>query len=112
MAMKSLVLYLAVSCAAATSQTCDGNGPCTLENIGIPSKLNNFIGGEFVAPADGAYVNVVSPATGEVIAECASSTTTDVERAIAGAKKAQDIWGSCKCSARLVTAGTSANVVM
>lgn len=94
MAMKSLVLYLAVSCAAATSQTCDGNGPCTLENIGIPSKLNNFIGGEFVAPADGAYVNVVSPATGEVIAECASSTATDVERAIAGAKTAQDIWGS------------------
>merc|ERR1740127_442505 len=95
MALKSLILFLALSSATATSSpTCDGNGPCTLENVGIPSKLNNFIGGEFVAPADGTYMNVVSPATGEVIAECASSTAEDVDAAIAAAKKAQDVWGS------------------
>ena len=31
-------------------------------------RLANFIGGEFVAPASGAYIDDIGPATGEVIA--------------------------------------------
>ena len=32
-------------------------------------RLANFIGGEFVAPASGAYLDDIEPATGNVIAQ-------------------------------------------
>jgi betaine-aldehyde dehydrogenase len=56
------------------------------------TKLQNFIGGEFVDPADGQTEEVVNPATGEVIAEAPLSTAEDVERAVAAAREAFDGW--------------------
>ena len=47
------------------------------------TKLQNFIGGEFVDPAEGQTEEVVNPATGEVIAEAPLSTADDVDRAVA-----------------------------
>jgi hypothetical protein len=38
------------------------------------TKLQNFIDGDFVAPAEGATEEVVNPATGEAIAEAPLST--------------------------------------
>src|SRR6266550_562430 len=58
------------------------------------TKLQNFIGGEFVDPADGQTEEVVDPATGEVIAEAPLSTAEDVERAVAAAREAFDGWAA------------------
>ena len=58
------------------------------------TKLQNFIGGEFVDPADGQTEEVVNPATGEVIAEAPLSTAADVERAVAAAREAFDGWAA------------------
>jgi len=58
------------------------------------AKLNNFIGGEAVEPADGATEEVVNPATGETIAEAPLSSAEDVDRAVGAAKKAFDGWAA------------------
>ena len=51
-----------------------------------------FIGGEFVDSSSGETMEVLNPATGEVIAEVPRGTADDVERAVAAAKKAWDAW--------------------
>ena len=56
------------------------------------TKLQNFIGGEFVDPVEGQTEEVVNPATGEAIAEAPLSTADDVDRAVAAAREAFDGW--------------------
>jgi betaine-aldehyde dehydrogenase len=58
------------------------------------TKLQNFIDGEFVDPAEGATEEVVNPATGEGIAEAPLSTKKDVDRAVAAARKAFEGWST------------------
>jgi betaine-aldehyde dehydrogenase len=52
--------------------------------------LKNFIGGEFVDPAEGETEPVLNPATGEVIAQAPLSTKQDVDRAVDAARRAWD----------------------
>jgi betaine-aldehyde dehydrogenase len=58
------------------------------------TKLQNFIDGDFVGPAEGATEEVINPATGETIAEAPLSTAEDVERAVAAARKAFGAWST------------------
>jgi len=51
-----------------------------------------FIGGEFVDSSSGETMEVLNPATGEVIAEVPRGTADDVDRAVAAAQKAWDEW--------------------
>ncbi|HYE74125.1 MAG TPA: aldehyde dehydrogenase family protein, partial [Blastocatellia bacterium] len=60
----------------------------------IPITIDNVIGGNRLAPSTGAYLNVVSPATGKVIAHVASSNPTYVNLAVAKAKEAFKNWSS------------------
>ena len=56
------------------------------------ASYKNFIDGEWVDSASGATMDVLNPATGEVIAEVPSCTAEDVNRAVAAAKKALPDW--------------------
>ena len=56
--------------------------------------FNNFIDGESAAPAEGRTMDVVNPATGEVMAQAPDSTTEDVERAVKAARGAFDGWSN------------------
>ncbi|HEY1359310.1 MAG TPA: gamma-aminobutyraldehyde dehydrogenase [Thermoleophilaceae bacterium] len=56
------------------------------------TKLQNFIDGEFVDPAEGATEEVLNPATAEAIAEAPLSTAEDVDRAVQAAKRAFPEW--------------------
>src|SRR2546423_675641 len=58
------------------------------------TKLQNFINGELVDPAEGATEEVVNPATGEAIAEAPLSSEEDVGRAVAAARDAFDGWAA------------------
>ena len=51
-----------------------------------------FIGGEFVDSSSGETMEVLNPATGEVIAEVPAGTAEDVERAVAAAETAWGEW--------------------
>jgi betaine-aldehyde dehydrogenase/aminobutyraldehyde dehydrogenase len=56
------------------------------------SKHQNFIGGEWVDSTGGETMEVLNPATGDVIAEVPSATAADVDRAVQAAKKALVEW--------------------
>ncbi len=56
------------------------------------TKQKQFIGGEFVDSASGETMEVLNPATGEVIAEVPRADAEDVDRAVDAAKKAWDEW--------------------
>ncbi|QCR34617.1 aldehyde dehydrogenase family protein [Nissabacter sp. SGAir0207] len=64
---------------------------------GFPLKLkaryDNFIGGEWVPPANNQYFSNLTPVTGQVMCEIASSSTADVDRALDAAHKAKAEWG-------------------
>jgi 1-pyrroline dehydrogenase len=56
------------------------------------AHYKNFIGGEWVDSASGETMEVLNPATGEVIAEVPRGTSEDVDRAVAAAKAALPEW--------------------
>jgi aminomuconate-semialdehyde/2-hydroxymuconate-6-semialdehyde dehydrogenase len=63
-------------------------------------RLQNYIDGQFAAPANGAYLPNVAPATGEVYGEIPDSGAEDVERAITAAKKAFPLWSNLTAAER------------
>src|SRR5215210_4575456 len=58
------------------------------------TRLQNFINGEFVDPAEGQTEPVINPATAEQIAEAPLSTEEDVNRAVEAARRAFESWGN------------------
>ena len=59
-------------------------------------KASHFINGRYVEDTDGAPIDVVYPATGEVIARVHSATPAIVELAVAAARAAQPAWARLK----------------
>ena len=57
---------------------------------------SHYIDGEYVEDEAGATLQVVYPATGEVIATLHAATPALVERAVAAAKRAQGEWGALR----------------
>ena len=56
------------------------------------TQLSNFIGGEFVAPSEGTYTDVVNPSTGAVYASAPLSTGPDIDAAFTAAQRAFKDW--------------------
>jgi aminobutyraldehyde dehydrogenase len=56
------------------------------------TRYQAFIGGEWADAAGGETMEVIAPATGEVIAEVPRCGAEDVDRAVAAAKKALPDW--------------------
>jgi 1-pyrroline dehydrogenase len=56
------------------------------------SQHKNFVGGKWVDAVDGGTMEVLNPATGEVIAEVPQGTQADVDRAVEAAKEALPEW--------------------
>src|SRR6478735_3465179 len=56
------------------------------------SQHKNFVGGEWVDAVEGGTMEVLNPATGDVIAEVPSGTQADVDHAVEAAKKALPEW--------------------
>lgn len=64
------------------------------------SIRGNFVGGAFVPPSSGVYMDVQSPSTGDVVARIPVSTKADVAAAVATAKAAFPAWKSLTFKAR------------
>ncbi len=56
--------------------------------------LANLIDGRLQPPREGAYLDVVEPATGAVFARCPDSGSSDVEAAVAAASHAAPAWAA------------------
>ena len=62
--------------------------PESTDHIQIDDRYELFIGGEFVAPADGHYFETINPATEETLSSVGQATSADVEHAVKAARKA------------------------
>ena len=63
-------------------------------------QASHFIDGDYVEDTDGAVIESIYPATGEVIARLHAATPAIIEMAIASAKRAQKEWASWSPAAR------------
>jgi betaine-aldehyde dehydrogenase/aminobutyraldehyde dehydrogenase len=61
-----------------------------LTRLGVPS--GNLIDGDWRPAEDGGLIDVLDPATGEIIGSVARSGQADVDRAVAAATAARDAW--------------------
>lgn len=61
-------------------------------NLNIPYHLENYIGGLFIGPLSGQFIDGINPATGEVFCQVPDSKEKDIELAVNAAKKAYPQW--------------------
>ncbi|WP_370170408.1 aldehyde dehydrogenase [Sphingobium abikonense] len=59
----------------------------------IRDRYDNYIGGQWIAPAKGQYFDNISPVTGQVVCQIARGTADDIELALDAAHRAKDSWG-------------------
>lgn len=64
------------------------------------TQCDNFIGGKFVAPSTGKYMDLVSPSDGTVFGKVALSSAADVNAAVAHAEEAFVGWSSLTIKSR------------
>ena len=62
--------------------------PESTDHVTIDNQYDLFIGGEFVAPADGRYIETINPATEATLSSVANASATDIDRAVKAARKA------------------------
>jgi aminomuconate-semialdehyde/2-hydroxymuconate-6-semialdehyde dehydrogenase len=63
-------------------------------------KIENYIGGELVAPVSGKYLDNYNPATGEAYSLIPDSDEKDVEAAVEAAKKVFPVWSKTSAEQR------------
>jgi len=63
-------------------------------------RTDNFIGGDWRAPASGRYFDNVSPITGQSVGEVARSDAADIEVALDAAHAAKAAWGRTSAAER------------
>lgn len=68
--------------------------------VNFKERYDNFIGGEWVAPVNGAYFDNVSPVNGKVFCQIARSDEADINLALDAAHAAKDAWGSTSVTER------------
>ena len=61
-------------------------------NLAIPYHLENFIGGNFIGPLSGEFLDNVNPATGDVVGQIPNSNKKDIDIAVKAAQKAFPEW--------------------
>lgn len=75
--------------------------PESTDHITIDQQYELFIGGKFVAPADGRYFETINPATEKPLSRVAQASATDVDRAVKAARKAYEgPWSKMKAAER------------
>jgi aldehyde dehydrogenase len=68
--------------------------------VNFKSRYENFIGGDWVAPVSGHYMENVSPVNGEVFCNVPRSGVADIDKAVAAAAAAAPAWGKTSVTAR------------
>ena len=68
--------------------------------VEFKDRYDNYIGGEWVPPVKGQYLEVKSPVTGKVFTTVARSTAEDIELALDAAHAAKDAWAKTSVAYR------------
>jgi aldehyde dehydrogenase len=75
------------------------------------AKYDNYIGGEFVAPVNGVYFDVICPIDGKVFTQAAHSSKEDVALAVDKAHEAFQTWGKTSATERSLLLNKIAQVM-
>lgn len=68
--------------------------------VTFEKRYDNYIGGQWVPPVEGRYMDNITPVTGEVFCQVARSTAADINKAIDAAEKAAPAWGRLAAAER------------
>ena len=79
--------------------------------VDVKPRYENFIGGRWVPPAKGQYMQNISPVTGHPFTEVARSTAEDVELALDAAHAAKDAWGESSLAERAAVLNAVADAI-
>jgi aldehyde dehydrogenase len=79
--------------------------------VEVRPRYDNFIGGRWVPPAKGQYMQNISPVTGHPFTEVARSTAEDVELALDAAHAAKDAWGESSLTERAAVLSAIADAI-
>ena len=80
-------------------------------NLTVPYHLENFIGGNFIAPLSGQFIDNINPATGEVYGQVPESNEKDINVAVKAAKKAFAQWGVTPAEQRFTILNKIADLI-
>jgi aldehyde dehydrogenase len=81
------------------------------ERPSFKEKYDNYIGGKFVAPADGDYFDDISPVDGKPFTKCARSNEKDIEMALDAAHKAAPEWNKSSAAERASVLNKMADII-
>ena len=79
--------------------------------VEVKARYENFIGGHWVAPVQGQYMNDLSPANARQFTEVPRSTKEDIELALDAAHAAKDVWGETSVTERARILNRIADVI-
>ncbi len=68
--------------------------------VRFKSQYENFIGGKWIPPVGGEYIDNISPVNGKVFTKVARSKKEDVELALDAAHEAREKWGNTSITER------------
>ncbi len=77
----------------------------------IPYHLENFIGGNFIGPLSGKFIDNFNPATGAISGQIPDSNEKDIEVAVQAAKEAFPKWSAAEPEERFRILNNIANII-
>jgi aminomuconate-semialdehyde/2-hydroxymuconate-6-semialdehyde dehydrogenase len=77
----------------------------------IPYHLENYIGGNFIAPLSGNFIDNTNPATGEVYGQVPASNEKDIEAAVTAAQLAFPAWSTTAPEERFLVMNRIADLI-
>ena len=80
-------------------------------NLNVPYHLENFIGGNFIGPLSGNFIDNMNPATGAVYGQIPDSNTKDIDIAVKAAKKAFPEWSVLPAEKRFLILNKVAELI-
>lgn len=80
-------------------------------NLQLQDKYKLYINGEWRDASDGATIKTYNPSNGDLLAEIADATNSDVDEAIASAREAFKTWGKTTPAERAAVLNKIADII-
>ncbi len=80
-------------------------------NLSIPYHLENYIGGNFIGPLSGQFLDNINPATAAVYGQIPNSNQKDIAIAVTAAKKAFTEWSNTATEKRFAILNKIADLI-
>ncbi|MBL0357403.1 MAG: aldehyde dehydrogenase [Chitinophagaceae bacterium] len=80
-------------------------------DLKIPYHLENFIGGNFIGPLSGEFLDGINPASGEVYYQIPNSNKKDIAIAVSAAQKAFASWSNTAAEQRFAILNKIAELI-